>query len=104
MADAKAQLEDLKKHDASPAQRPKLEKAITLLPKLEANPKAQDEFVELVLSLLDHSALDKTEGLPQIRQRSGSELLARLSRLAAGTARGGSAACSAASPAAWGSS
>ena len=79
MADARAQLDDLKKHDASPDQRRKLEKAIELLPALEGNTKAQDEFVALVLSLLEHSALDKTEGMPQIRQRSGSELLARLS-------------------------
>jgi len=79
MADAKAQLEDLKKHGASLAQRRKLEKAIKLLPALEGNTKAQDEFVKLVLSLLEHSALDKTEGMPQFRQRSGSELLARLS-------------------------
>jgi hypothetical protein len=79
MADVKAQLEDLKKHDASPNQRRKLQKAIKLLPALEGNTKAQDEFVALVLSLLEHSALDKTEGVPQIRQRSGSELLARLS-------------------------
>jgi hypothetical protein len=79
MADVKAQLEDLKKHDASPDQGRKLEKAIKLLPDLEGNTKAQDEFVKLVLSLLEHSALDKTEGMPQIRQRSGSELLARLS-------------------------
>ena len=33
----------------------------------------------LVLSLLDDSVVDKTEGLQQIRQRPGSELLARLS-------------------------
>jgi hypothetical protein len=90
LADVKAQLEDLKTHDASPAQRPKLEKAITLLPALEGNPKAQDEFVELVLSLLDHSTLDtdKTEGLPKIRTRSGSEILARLSPSAADGTRG----------------
>ena len=87
-ADSKAQLEDLKKHDASPDQRPKLEKAIKLLPTLEGNPKAQDEFVTLVLSLLDHSTRDETEGLSQIRQRSGSELLARLSPSAAGGTRG----------------
>ena len=55
-----------------------------MLPTLEGNAKAQDEFVALVLSLLDDSTLDKTEGLPQIRKRSGSELLARLSAPAAG--------------------
>jgi len=79
MADVKAQLDDLKKHDASPGQRRKLDKAIALLPALEADTRAQDEFVELVLSLLEHSALDETEGMPQLRERSGSELLARLS-------------------------
>ena len=78
MADVKKQLQDLKKHDANAAQRKKLDKAIRLLPKLEGNPKAQDDFVELVLSLLDDSPADKTEGLAQIRTRSGSELLARL--------------------------
>jgi hypothetical protein len=78
MADAKKQLQDFKKHDANAAQRLKLDKAIRLLPKLEGNPKAQDDFVALVLSLLDNSPADKTEGLAQIRTRSGSELLARL--------------------------
>ena len=36
MADVKAQLDDLKQHDASPDQRRKLDKAIALLPTLEA--------------------------------------------------------------------
>jgi len=88
MADAKAQLEDLKKHDASLSQRPKLEKAIGLLPALEGSTKAQDEFVALVLSLFEDSVLDKTEGLPQIRLRSGSELLARLGASPVGGTRG----------------
>lgn len=78
MADIKRQLEELKREDATPAQRRKLDKAIRLLPKLEGNPKAQDDFVELVLSLLDDSPPDTTEGLPQVRTRSGSEILADL--------------------------
>ncbi len=85
MADAKAQLEDFKQHDATPAQRRKLDKAIKLLPKLKSSPKAQDEFVDLVLTLLDDSPPDTTEGLPQVRTRSGSEVLASLSAPAAGT-------------------
>ena len=84
LADAKAQLRDLKR-DAKPAQRKKLDKAIRLLPKLEGHPKAQDEFVALVLSLLDRAKTDKTEGLEQITKRSGSELLNRLSVPAAAT-------------------
>lgn len=87
MADAKVQLEDLKR-DASPAQRSKLAKAVTLLPTLEGNAKAQDDFVALVLSVIGRSPLDKTEGLPQIRKQSGSELLARLSAPASGGTRG----------------
>jgi hypothetical protein len=79
LADAKAQLEELKADDASPSQRQNLDKAIALLPALENNPQAQDEFVDLVLSLVDTSSDDVTEGLPQIRQRPGSEILARLS-------------------------
>jgi hypothetical protein len=78
MAGAKKQLEDFKKHDATPAQRKKLDKAIKLLPKLEGNLKAQDDFVELVLSLVKDSPADVTEGLQKVRRRSGSELLARL--------------------------
>jgi hypothetical protein len=78
MAEVKAQLNELKREDATPTQRRKLDKAIRLLPKLEGNPKAQDEFVELVLSLLDDSPLDTTEGLPQVRTRAGSEILADL--------------------------
>ncbi len=78
MMHAKAQLEELKE-DASPAQRRKLDKAIKLLPTLEGDPKSQDEFVALVLSVLDRARLDETEGLPQIRKRRGSEVLSRLS-------------------------
>ncbi len=79
MVEARTQLEDLKKHDATPAQRKKLQKAIDLLPTLEGNLAAQDEFVALVLSVLDDAAVDRTEGLPQLRRKPGSELLSRLS-------------------------
>jgi hypothetical protein len=88
MDDAREQLEDLKKHDATPAQRKKLQKAIDLLPALEGSPAKQDEFVKLVLSLLDGSKLDATEGMPQIRKRKGSELLARLDDAPAERSRG----------------
>src|SRR5690606_38852900 len=59
-------------------QKRKLGRAIALLPELEGDPRKQDKFVELVLSLLDGSPDDDTEGLSKIRRRSGSELLARL--------------------------
>jgi hypothetical protein len=88
LADAKAQLEELKADDLTPAQRQNLDKAIALLPTLENNKKAQDEFVALVLSLIDMSSTDVTEGLPQIRQQSGSEILGRLSAPAGNGSRG----------------
>ena len=87
LADARAQLEELK-DDATPAQRQDLDLAIALLPTLENNPPAQNEFVKLVWSLLETSNTDATEGLPQIRSRSGEEILARLSPPAGAGTRG----------------
>jgi hypothetical protein len=87
MAAVEDQLDDLKQ-GASPAQRAKLEKAAALLPKLGGDVKKQDEFVALVLSVVDGSQLDTTEGLPQIRKKKGSELLARLSDAPAEGTRG----------------
>ena len=77
MAAAQVQLDDLRL-DATPAQRKKLDKAEKLLPTLGGSGKKQDEFVALVLSVVDGSTLDATEGLPQVRKQKGSELLARL--------------------------
>ena len=77
LAAAQDQLEDLKT-DATPAQRKKLDKAEKLLPALGGSAKKQDEFVSLVLSVVDGKTLDATEGLPQVRKQKGSELLARL--------------------------
>jgi hypothetical protein len=87
MAGAADQIEDLKK-DEPPARRAKLDKAEALLPALAGNPKKQDEFVKLVLSIVDGSTLDATEGLPQVRKQKGSELLARLSDAPAEGTRG----------------
>ena len=78
MAAVQAQLDDLEE-GASRADRHKIEKARALLPALAGSTRKQDHFVSLVLSILDDSPLDATEGLPQIRRKPGSELLARLS-------------------------
>lgn len=78
MDEARVILDDLRQ-DASPAQRAKLKKAESLLPKLAGDLEAQDEFVALVLSVVGRAALDETEALPQIRETPGSEVLARLS-------------------------
>ena len=87
LADAKQQLEELKT-GATPAERRALDKAAALLPKLEGDRDAQDRFVELVLSLLKRSRLDKTEGLPQIKKQPGSQLLAKLDDGSADGTRG----------------
>lgn len=78
MAGLEADLDDLM-DGASPAQRSKLKKAASLLPDLQKSAKRQDEFVTLVLSVLDGSPADPTEGLQKVRKRKGSEVLARLS-------------------------
>lgn len=77
MAGLEAQIEELK-DGASRGDRSKLDKAAALLPDLAGDTKKQDKFVALVLSILDDSPTDTTEGLPQIRRKPGSELLARL--------------------------
>ena len=87
MADIAGQIEDLKR-DEPPARRAKLDKAEALLPALAGNARKQDEFVKLVLSIVDGSTLDATEGLPQVRKQKGSELLARLSDAPAEATRG----------------
>jgi hypothetical protein len=78
MEGVKRQLEELRNQDASASQRPKLDKAIAMLPTLDGNAAAQDKFVKLVLSLLDDAEVDPTEGLEQIRSQTGSDLLAQL--------------------------
>lgn len=83
---AEAVLADLRE-GATGLQKRKLDRAKRLLAKLDGNETAQNDFVDSVLSLLDTSKLrrDKTEALPQIRKRSGSELLARLNAPTPGT-------------------
>ena len=77
--EARRRLEDLKETDASATQRPKMERAIELLDTVDESKAAQDEFVELVLSLLDEAEVDATEGLDQIRTKEGS-ICSRCSR------------------------
>lgn len=72
------QLEELKRNDATPAQRKRLDRAIALVPKLDTDRKAQDKFVSLVLSLLDDDSEDPTEGLEAIRAQPGSQILDRM--------------------------
>lgn len=71
------QLERMK--DMSPKHTAELNQAIALLPEVKNDPDTQDEFVALVLSILDGTELDATEGLQQIRAQQGSDLLGKLS-------------------------
>jgi hypothetical protein len=74
----RARLLEVRDEDATPAARQRIDRAAALLPVLEGNPAAQDEFVDLVLSVVDETEEDPTEGLEQIRSQRRSELLAKL--------------------------
>ncbi|MGE0703901.1 MAG: hypothetical protein AB7F99_15765 [Vicinamibacterales bacterium] len=82
--DVAAEREDIRarllalRNDASPDARSQIDRAAALLPSLENNPGAQNEFVDLVLSVLVESEDDPTEGLQQVRAQTGSELLDKL--------------------------
>lgn len=88
MAEIRARLDRMQAQDADASQRPKLQRAIDLLPRLEHDRQAQDEFVPLVLSLVAHAPADRTEGFDQVSRKSGSELLQRLSEPGANGTRG----------------
>ena len=79
LAAATQQLEDLRALVGSDAAaRQKLDEATTLLPSLEDDPDAQDKFVALVLSVVDGSDLDPSEGFDRIQNTAGSRLLSKL--------------------------
>jgi hypothetical protein len=84
IAALEAELDELRE-GASPAQKAKLTRAKALLPALAKDRTKQDRFVALVLSVVDGSDGDTTEGLPQVRAQRGSEVLARLSDQPGGT-------------------
>jgi hypothetical protein len=73
--EVRRRLEALKTADAREEQRPKIQKAIALLDKVEDSAAAQDEFVASVLTLLDDTPADPTEGFQKIRSQEGSHLL-----------------------------
>ena len=75
---ARQQLDDLKCTDGlSATQRSSLEQASALLPRLQGRPDLQDEFADLVLSIVSDAG-DPAEGLHQIKARPGSELFDKL--------------------------
>jgi len=77
MAAVTKKLENLK--DVSPAKAAALDQAAALLPSVKDDPAKQDKFASLVLSTLDGSQVDPTEGLDRIRQQDGSVMFQKLS-------------------------
>jgi hypothetical protein len=77
MAAVTQKLQELK--DASPDHAATLDQAAALLPSVKDDPAKQDKFASLVLSLLDGSPADPTEGVERIRQQDGSAMFQKLS-------------------------
>ena len=71
---AKAALRELRT-GVSVAGKTAIDKAIRLLPKLERDVAAQDQFVKLVLSIVAPQKDDPLEGMDVIRSKPGSEVL-----------------------------
>ena len=78
MQATRAELERIRDEDARPAQRPRVDQALLLLDQLEHSTSNQDEFVALMLDLIDETESDPTEGLAEVKAQSGSELLNKL--------------------------
>ena len=70
-------IEELKA-EVSASKQANLERAQLLIPQLESDPDAQDEFAQLVLSALDGVNLGESEGVQEVRAKRGSEVLAAL--------------------------
>jgi hypothetical protein len=77
MQKTRAQLEQMR-HDVRPEQRATVDQALALLDTLEDDTANQDEFVRLVLSLVDDTEADPNEGLREVKSQAGSDLLAKL--------------------------
>jgi hypothetical protein len=75
---ARAMLEEMRDTLARVEQKPGIDRAIALLDQVKDNPSAQNELVQNVLSLLDGGEPDPTEGVDNVRAKSGAELLALL--------------------------
>lgn len=99
----RARLKDLAKEPVrlgksapvSAAKQKKLAKAEALLKTIETDPKAQDEFVRIVRSLLSESAAHKDDGtqdLFQVKERKLLEHLSKPVEASAAIGRGGAAA------------
>ncbi|MBC7563196.1 MAG: hypothetical protein H7305_09800 [Gemmatimonadaceae bacterium] len=75
---ARAQLVAMRDEDVKPEQRAIVDQAIALLPQLEDDAAKQDEFVALLLSVIDADEDDPNEGFSELKSQRGSELLEKL--------------------------
>ena len=64
--------------DLVPEKSAALDQAAALVPLIDNSSDIQDQFTSLVLSALDGSELDPTEGLSLLRQQKGSDMLPKL--------------------------
>ena len=83
-----------KSRPASAATRKKVDRAIALLPRLEADVKAQEQFVKIVKSLLSAKAADADDGTKNFFKAKDSQVLQGLRKEAvviAPAGRGGAA-------------
>ena len=74
----RAELVRIRDEDTRPAQRPQVDRALLLLDTLENSASNQDEFVALMLDVIDETESDPTEGLAEVKAQSGAELLNKL--------------------------
>ena len=74
----RAQLDELRELAPDAAARKRIDEAKAMLPSLANNPDAQDKFTELVLSLVDDSNADPSEGLDRVLAQPGHTLLNKL--------------------------
>jgi hypothetical protein len=74
-AAAEAELIDLRETIACGEQKQNIDRAIELLDEIENSAEAQNEFVNLVMSVLDGTEVDDTEGLNEILAQDGTKVL-----------------------------
>jgi hypothetical protein len=96
------QIDQLEEALQAPEKRPTLVRARALVPALPNSPKAQEEFADLIRSVLPATDVDTEDGSGDFFARSGKDLMDRLAKptpiVAASQATGGAAALSSSSP------
>ena len=74
-AAAEAELIEMRETIADEEQKKNIDRAIELLDQIENSGQAQNEFVNLVMSVLDGTEVDETEGLNEVLAQDGTRIL-----------------------------